>query len=236
MCTAQLSMGAQGFGAGMSAVGAFFNASGQQRSLRHQANMAEINARIMDGNARNAIRAGTFEESKVKLHGAQAKGATIAKIASSGVDLGSNTAVARLTGNDVITEVDAQTVRSNALREAWGYRFEAGNQRRSADAYRASASSISPFLAGATSLISSAGQVARSWYVLNKEGAFDSNSSGGNASPANDTDALLSNWSFTGEGNRSTLGSSPEGHYGVYTHDDPYGNNSRPGLRWGRGY
>lgn len=167
------SLGAQGFGAGMSAVGAIFGAMQQRDELRYKANIADINARIADGNARNIVHAGIVEESRVKLRNAQAKGASIAQIAGSGVDLGSATAVARLTGTDLIGEVDANQVRANALRSAWGQRIEAGNQRRGAAAFRGTAASISPAMAGITSLVNSAGQVAQSWYSMNKEGAFD---------------------------------------------------------------
>lgn len=175
MCNPALgSVGAQSLGVGMSTVGSFFAAQQQKRSLRHQAELAEINATISDAAARNAIYAGTVEESRVKMAGSQAKAQQRAQITSSGIDIaGSNTALARLTGTDVITEVDANMVRSNALRAAWGQRIDAGNQRRGAASMRASASGISPFMAGATSLITGAGQVASSWYTMNKEGGFE---------------------------------------------------------------
>lgn len=167
------SLGVQSFGVGMSTVGSIFAALAEKSRLRSQARLAEINASIMDSNARNTIRAGTIEESRVKLATAQAKSQQRAQITSSGIDIaGSNTALARLTGTDVIGEVDAATVRSNALRAAWGQRFEAGNLRRGATSLRASASTISPALAGFTSLINGAGQVASSWYSLDKAGAF----------------------------------------------------------------
>lgn len=157
----------------MSTVGAIFGASSQKSSLKYQAAMADINARIADGNARNLISAGIVEESRIKLAGAQAKGTQIARMASSGIDIaGSPTAQARLAGTDLITEVDANTMRLNALRAAWGQRFEAGDQRNRAGALRASANSISPFMAGATSLLNTVSQVAGSWYSLNREGAF----------------------------------------------------------------
>lgn len=174
MCGATASLGAQSFGVGMSTVGSIFSAMSQKDMLKSQARMAEINAKIADGNARNAIRVGTIEETRVKLATAQAKSTQRTQITSSGIDIaGSNTALARLTGTDVIGEVDAQTVRSNALRAAWGHRFDAGNMRRQATSARASAASISPALAGLTSLINGAGQVASSWYSMNKAGAFD---------------------------------------------------------------
>jgi hypothetical protein len=174
MCTAGMAMmGAQAFGVGMSSVGAIFGALMQKDMLRSQARLADINAGIADSNARNITRAGTIEESRVKLAGSQAKATQRAQIASSGVDIAnSNTALARLTGTDLITEVDANTVRANATRAAWGQRFEAGNLRRAATSARATASSISPGLVGATSLINGASQVAASWYTLSGEGAF----------------------------------------------------------------
>lgn len=174
MCSPALaSMGAQGAGAGMSAVGAFFGAKGEKDNLRSQARIAEINARIMDGNARNTLRVGNIEESRVKLAGAQAKSNVKTSIASSGIDLGSTTALARLTGNDVITEVDAQTVRENALRAAWGQRINAGSLRAQANSARATAKGISPGLAVAGSLLGSAQSVASSWYGLKREGGFE---------------------------------------------------------------
>lgn len=191
-------MGAQGAGAGMSAVGAFFGAKAEKDSLRSQARIAEINARIMDSNARNTLRVGNIEESRVKLAGAQAKSSVKASIASSGIDLGSTTALARLTGNDLITEVDAQTVRENALRAAWGQRIDAGNLRRGAASARATAKGISPGLATVTSLLGSAQSVASSWYGLNKEGAFDRKSGKTGsvtiASGDNTHGGLLTNW------------------------------------------
>lgn len=184
MCNPGMAMmGTQAFGVGMSTVGSVFSASNEKAALRSQARMMEINAKIVDSTARNAIRVGTIEESRVKLATAQAKSQQRTQMASSGIDMaGSPTALARLTGTDVIGEVDANMVRSNALRAAWGQRFEAGNLRRQATSMNASADSISPFLAGFTSLVSGAGQVASSWYSLDKVGAFDGKAPAGDAS------------------------------------------------------
>lgn len=167
-------MGSQAFGAGMSFVGSIFGASAQKAQLRSQARIAEINAQVSDNNARQITRAGIIEESRVKMAGSQAKSTQRNQMAASGVDIaGSPTALARLTGTDLVTEVDANTVRANALRAAWGQRFESLNLRNQAKAANATASSISPMMAGLTSLVNSAGQVASSWYTLNELGAFD---------------------------------------------------------------
>lgn len=189
------SLAAQSFGVGMSSVAGIFGALMQKDMLRSQARLAEINARIAEDNARNITRAGTIEESRVKLAGSQAKAQQRAQITASGVDIaGSPTALARLTGTDLITEVDAQTVRSNALRAAWGQRFEAGDYRRRAASARATARGISPMLVGATSLIEGATAVASSWYALNKEGAFQKNGRSGDVSVENGDDMIVSSF------------------------------------------
>jgi len=167
-------MGTQAAGVGMSTIGSIFGAKSEKSGLKFQARLADINARVAEMNARDLVRSGIIEESRIKLAGSQAKSAQVARMASSGVDIaGSPTAQARLAGTDLITEVDALTMRGNALRAAWGQRFEAQNQRSRAAVMRASAASISPGMAGFSTLLTGAGQVAASWYGLNKEGAFD---------------------------------------------------------------
>jgi hypothetical protein len=222
-------MGSQAGGGILSTIGSMFGASSQKSSLNFQARMADINARIADGNARNLIAAGVVEESRIKLAGSQAKGSQIARMASSGIDIaGSPTAQARLAGTDLITEVDANTMRLNALRAAWGQRFEAGDQRARAGALRASASSISPMMAGLTTLMSTVGQVAGSWYTLNREGAFAKPPAtmadpgpvmptSGQGSPVLDTS--FSRW--------------PEAQFSTADFDSTFGKKT---LRYGGGY
>lgn len=202
MCTPAASLAMQAGGAVQSSLGAYFAAAGQKRSLYGQASMDDIAASVADDNARNALYAGNVEESRIKLFGAQTKSATNARLASSGVDIANSpTALARLTGDDAITFVDANTARANALRAAWGQRFDAGNARRAAVSARASADGISPVMAGVTSLISGAGQVAQSWYTMNKEGAFASAPRVGHAKvDAGSSDDLLSNWPGINQG------------------------------------
>lgn len=222
MCSPGMaSLGAQSFGVGMSTVGSIFAASSEKSRLRSQARLAEINASIIDSNARNTIRVGAIEESRVKLATAQAKSQQRTQMASSGIDIaGSNTALARLTGTDVVGEVDAATVRANALRAAWGQRIDAGNMRRQATSLRASASSISPALAGFTSLINGAGQVASSWYSLDKQGAFDAAGKTGQATvgagqPAGYTDMA---WPTTVpiDSSLTGLGPKPKNPWDIY--------------------
>lgn len=159
----------------MSTVGAFFSAKGEQDALRSQARVAEINARIADSNARHELEQGNFQERQIKYQGTQLKSTQTAKYASSGIDIAnSNSALATLTGTDVLTEADVIQTRANAVKAAWGQKIEATNLRNTARSARATAKGISPGMAAATSLIEGAGKVASSWYAGSKEGMFDS--------------------------------------------------------------
>jgi hypothetical protein len=75
-----------------------------------------------------------------------------------------------LTTTDVMGEIDANTIQSNAIRSAWGYRVEATNQTNKARSARAAASSINTEQAAFTSLIGGASQVASGWYQARKGG------------------------------------------------------------------
>lgn len=174
MCNpAMASLGTQAAGVGMSTVGAFYSAKAEKSALRSQARMLEINAKIADENARGEVEKGNFNQSQIKLAGSQMKSAQIARLAASGIDIaGSPSAQAALASTDLITEVDSNRARANAVRSAWGQRIEAGNMRRGATSANASASSISPAMAGFSTLLSGAGKVASSWYALDKQGGF----------------------------------------------------------------
>ena len=93
-------------------------------------------------------------------------------MAANGIDLGSETAVNILTSTDVMGEIDANTVAANAARSAWGYRTEGVNFRNDALLKRSSAGSINPMMRTGTTLLTGATDVAKSYYMLDKVGAF----------------------------------------------------------------
>lgn len=157
----------------MSTVGAISSASLQKAALRSQARLDEINAKMSDAASRAELVRSEREQQAIRLRGANIKGSQRAAIAAGGVDLASSPTVDSVLGTtDYFTEADAIQAEANGIRAAWGHRIEAGNLRRSAAGKRAEASTISPLLAGVTSAIGSAGQIAGSWYALDKAGAF----------------------------------------------------------------
>ena len=176
LTTAQMATAAlttQGIGGVGQAFGAYYQAQGQKTALKLQARMAEINAQIAQGQARDALMRGERQEQGSRMQAAQLKSSQRAAMAASGIDLGSETSAAILTSTDYLSEMEANTIKANALREAWGYRMEAVGQRGEAGMARATARGISPVGEGLTSLLTSASSVAGNYATFSSLGAFN---------------------------------------------------------------
>ena len=187
--TAFLTM--QGAGAVGQAYGAWSSAQGTKAAMQSQATIAETQAQIAELNAEGAefnaqqsLLAGQRREQNVRLKGAQLKSTQRAGMAANGIDLGSGSAVNVLTTTDLMSEEDANAVKLDAVRSAWGYRTQATNyvneaigKRTQAYGLNKTAGAINPWMSGGAALLTGAGQVASSWYVANKLGMFGDGSS-----------------------------------------------------------
>nr|WP_238919400.1 hypothetical protein [Achromobacter xylosoxidans] len=149
---------------GASAVGAANSAKAQQNNLDYQAQVSANNAQIAEWQAQDAIRSGQLEEQNSRLKYAALKGTQRAALAANGVAVDEGSAVDILTTTDYLNETDANTIRTNAARTAWGYRTQATNYSDNAQALRAGANATSPSSAAGLSLLGGAGQLAGSWY------------------------------------------------------------------------
>lgn len=181
------SVAGQGFGVGMSAVGAFYKAEGQKAAYKAQAEMSDLNAHLDELTAQSALLQGERQEQAVRLKGAQTKSSQKASMAARGVSLSSPTAINILTTTDVMSEIDANTVNANAARSAWGYKMQAVNERSAAAGARIMGNSINPAFSALGTFVTDATSVAKSYYKLDKEGAFQDTSTKttiGGAAPA----------------------------------------------------
>lgn len=175
---AMSSLIAQAGGAATSTVGSYYAARGQRTALKLQARIAEVNARIAEGQARDALQRGERQEQATRMGAAQLRSSQRAAMGASGIDLGSETAAAVLTSTDYLTEVEANTIKANALREAWGFRMDAGQSRSEAAMARATRKGISPLGDAASTLITGAAQVAGSYAAFRQSGALGGNQTG----------------------------------------------------------
>lgn len=160
-------------GAASGAIGGYYSAATQKTMFESQADLAKINARISELGAQSALRQGQQQVGAMTLKAGQLKGSQRAAMAANGIDIGTGSAAEIQASTDIIKEIDANTIMSNAVRSAWGYRTQSMNMQNEAMMAKASAGGISPFGSMASSLLGSAGSVASSWYALNKAGAFD---------------------------------------------------------------
>ncbi len=141
-------------------------ASINQANLNYQAQVQRNNQAMADRQAQDAIQRGRVEEDKRRMLTQQQIGQQQARLAGQGTDLeGSPTDIL---GDTAATgELDALTIRSNAAREAWGYRVQATNYGADAALKTSSAanSSYSPNYMGAgASLLAGASNLGEKWW------------------------------------------------------------------------
>lgn len=161
-------VGTQVAGGIMSVIGAFYGAQSQQRMLQAQADIDRINAATAESSARTALMIGQREEQRSMLQTAQLKGRQTAGMAANGIDLGEGSAARVLTDTDIMGQIDRNTIAANAVRQAWGYRTQAVNFSNDATFKDSQSEGISPWMGATSSLLTSAGSVASSWYAYNR--------------------------------------------------------------------
>lgn len=164
-----LSATAQVAGLGMQAYGAMQSAHAQQNAYNYQAAVDRNNAILAERQASDAEQRGVDAEMTHRRKTAELKGSQRAQLAARGLDLGAGSALNILSDTDLMTEVDALSIRDNATREAWGHRTQAQNYRSEADFKSSAAGNINPLLSGGGTLLSGVGTVADSWYRYNKK-------------------------------------------------------------------
>ena len=151
-------------GVGLSAYGMYQQSKAAKDMANYNAQVADNNAKTAEIQAQDALKRGDEEANAVRRNADMLKGSQRASMAAKGLDLAEGTAAELQDQTDFFSLVDQQTARSNAAKQAWGIRAQGGNYSSEAVAQRATAGSISPGMAGATSLLSGAGQVAGRWY------------------------------------------------------------------------
>lgn len=166
------SLAMQGIGAIGSAVGAYQQAKSARSQLRYQAAMAEINSRLAESSAQQALQQGQQQIAATTMKYGAMKSSQRAAMAANGIDLGVGNAAEVQASTDILKEIDKSTIEQNAIRTAFGYRTQGANFQNQALMGRASASSLSAASAGFSTLLGGATKVAGSWYMLGKAGAL----------------------------------------------------------------
>ena len=147
----------QGLGTLFSAIGTFSNSKAKKDAYK-------TNAAYSEAQAVDATQRGNMTALDISRKAEQVKGAQRASFASHGVDVSSGSPLDILAETDRTAAIDESTVKTNAAREAYGFRVQGANYQAAADAENPWLSAGAVGLAGATS-------VADRWFQYGNSGA-----------------------------------------------------------------
>lgn len=108
----------------------------QKAASESEAQLAEFNASVADLQETDALQRGQEDENRFRMGVRGMIGSQRAAIAGSGVDVGFGSAVDVQTDAAFLGELDALTIRTNAAREAWGYKVQGQDLRKRAEIAR----------------------------------------------------------------------------------------------------
>jgi hypothetical protein len=133
----------------IAAFGAYQQSQNAKTQANYQAQVASNNAKVSEWQAEDAKERGDQAASQVRRKYAALQGTQAASLAARGLDISEGSANAILTDTDFFGDYDQKVTKSNAAREAWGYRVRAGNFQGDAAAYRTAAGNENPLVSGA---------------------------------------------------------------------------------------
>ena len=152
-------------------------AEAQRQQLEYTAKVAENNRTLAERAAADAEARGDVAEAAQRRQAEALKGRQRAVLAGSGVLLDDGTPLDIISDTSQLGEVDALTVRSNAQREALGFRTQGIDFQNEANLNRlgatnaaaqgqTAASNISSAasIQGVSTILGTAGSVAKQWY------------------------------------------------------------------------
>ena len=88
---------------------------------------ADVNARIAELGAQSVLAKAEKDTASLTLKAGQLKSSQKASMAANGVDLGVGNAAEVQASTDIMKEIDMNTLKENAVRDAWGYRTQAAS-------------------------------------------------------------------------------------------------------------
>ena len=104
----------------------------QQRVAESQAGLSEYNAQVADLQAQDAIERGAEDESRFRTGVRNMVGKQRTGFAGAGIDVSYGTPVDVVADTAFMGELDARTIRTNAVREAWGFQVQGEDLRERA--------------------------------------------------------------------------------------------------------
>lgn len=167
----------QGIANTITALGSFGVSKHSNAAAQAQANIARINAQMMERQYQATLRASEKAIVSKTMAAGQVKSAQRAALAANGIAVGEGSAAEMQTSTDIVKEMDVNQIKSNALSEAWGYRWKGVGYE--AQALQAEAQKVNKWDKFGTTLLGGASQVASNYMLMNASGMFDTSKSSG---------------------------------------------------------
>jgi hypothetical protein len=145
-------------GLGMQVIGQVKEAKAQNQALDYNARVAEQNAQLSQMQADDANRRGEEDARRQRAKAAALRSDQRAAFAASGVMVDSTSALDVLEDAARWGEDDAQTLKLNASKEAWGYRLQGANYADEAKMLKKS--KVNPYWGAGGSLLTGASRLA----------------------------------------------------------------------------
>jgi len=175
-------------GTGVSVMGQMQQASAAKAAANYQSEVAAGNQQIATQNADYAGASGEQTAAASEMKTRTQIGQIEAGEASSGVDINSPTSSALRSSQDLTGQLDAQTIRSNAARQAYGYETQATGFENTASAETATGENAQTAgeVGAGGSLLSGVGNEGLNYAgVMNKASGLDTGNSINEGSASN---------------------------------------------------
>lgn len=158
---ASLGMTALSMGTGL--YGSVQSAKAQEAQLNYQAGIDLQNAERANFLANDALERGELEAKQNLLKMQQFKGEQRSAFASTGVVVDEGSAFDTISDTDYIADIEAEIIRSNAEREAYGYKSQAGSFSASSGLNSMAAGNSSALYSGGSTILTGGSMLADKW-------------------------------------------------------------------------
>ena len=165
------SLYAQGAATLVNAFGSFGITRHNNAIAQSQANIARLNAQMMEWQAQGRLRSNEKDQVRLTMQAGQVKGSQRAALAANGIAVGEGSAAELQATTDIIKEIDSNQLTENAHRDAWGMRMQGANYE--GQALMAESNKQNRWTNFGVTLLQGASQIANNYALYNAMGLLD---------------------------------------------------------------
>ena len=142
-----------------------YEAKSKASAMRFQADMANINASMMEEDAASILEAGQQQKAQLTMRAGMEMAQELTRQGARGVRIGAGSAAETQASLDLVKEIDAYNIDSNALRQSQARRMQAVNMRNQGLMGRVSAQNIEASAPRTQTLLGSAGRIGSEFFL-----------------------------------------------------------------------